>query len=166
MSEKQKYTISPEEIEARRERALALHKRRDPVTNRPLFGGAQPGSGRPRKRRPTEVMNEEIEKNALAYFMKLDSIAKGSQPGLALAAIRQLIEISNKETDVQAKEDRHADKKSTDELKTQIASRLARLAESGKLPIAVINEAEQAIADAEVIEPEARSELDSGESTG
>jgi hypothetical protein len=164
MPEKQKYSITPEEIEARRKRALELHKRRDPVTNRPLFGGAQPGSGRPKKRRATEVINEEIERNALEYFQRLDKIAKGNVDGLALAAIRQLMEIANKETDVQAKEDRQTIKQTTEELRAQVASRLARLAESGKLPLAVVNEAEQAIADAEVIE--ARPELDSGESTG
>jgi hypothetical protein len=74
------------------------------------------------------------------------------------------MEIANKETDVQAKEDRQTIKQTTEELRAQVASRLARLAESGKLPLAVVNEAEQAIADAEVIE--ARPELDSGESTG
>lgn len=154
--EKQKYSITPAEIERRRERALELHSRRDPITGRPLFGGKQAGSGRPRKRRATEVMNEEIEKRAMEYFIKLNELAQSKKEGIALAAIRQIIEISNKETDVQAREDRVAENKTTDELRNLVASKLARLAESGKLPVDfVINEAD-------IIED--RQELDSGES--
>lgn len=143
MSEKQRYNIDNAEIERRRERAKELHNKRDPVTGRPLFGGKQPGAGRPRKRRATDVMNEEIEKNAMLYYQRLHDLAQSKKEGIALAAIRQLIEIANKETDVQAREDRNTSEKTTEELKEFVASKLARLAESGKLPVDfVINEAE------------------------
>lgn len=130
---KSKYNITPEERERRRQRALELAQRRDPVTGKRVFGGNQ-GGHRPRKKRPTEIWNEKIEKHAEEVWEALFRAMKSNKEMVSLQAIRQIVEISNKETDVTLKEDRSIEGTSTEELIELVSSRLARLAESGKLP--------------------------------
>jgi hypothetical protein len=131
--EKHKYTISDEEREKRRERAKALASRRDPVTGKRLFGGDQ-GGRRPKKKRASEIINDEIEKHALEVWQALYKALKSNKEMVSLQAARQMMEITNKETDVTMKEDRNIENTSTEELIELVSSRLARLAESGKLP--------------------------------
>lgn len=127
--------LSPEEIQRRSKLATELGQRHDPLTGRRVFGGHQPGSGRPKKRRATEIMNDEIEKNAKDYWQRLHNIALNDpKSALAIQAIGQLVAIANKESDIQAREDREMEKTSTEDLIEIVSTRLARLSESGKLP--------------------------------
>ncbi len=135
MEEKRGMNIDESERKRRSELAKQLHERRDPVTGRRLFGGSQKGSGRPKKRRATEIINDQIEKNALEYFQRLHDIAMSKKAdAVSIQAIQNLIAIANKETDIQVREDRNLDSTSTEELIELVASRYARLIESGKLP--------------------------------
>lgn len=128
--------IDETERARRSELAKQLHQKRDPVTGRRLFGGNQQGAGRPKKKRATEIINDQIEKNALHYFQRLHDIAMSKKAdAVSIQAIQQLIGIANKETDVQAREDHNLDNTSTEDLVEIVASRYARLIESGKLPI-------------------------------
>jgi preprotein translocase subunit SecD len=127
--------------------AKQLHGKRDPVTGRPLFGGKQPGAGRPRKRRATEVINEKIEAHADEIWGRLLEVMRQKKSDQnALMAVKQMMEITNKETDIQAREEKSLEGTPTDELVEIVASRLARLAESGALPVDIT------ISDADVVE--------------
>jgi preprotein translocase subunit SecD len=142
-----KLDISDAERQRRSELAKQLHGKRDPVTGRPLFGGKQPGAGRPRKRRATEVINEKIEAHADEIWGRLLEVMRQKKSDQnALMAVKQMMEITNKETDIQAREEKSLEGTPTDELVEIVASRLARLAESGALPVDIT------ISDADVVE--------------
>jgi hypothetical protein len=154
--EKQKYTISDEERERRRERAKALAARRDPVTGKRLFGGDQ-GGRRPKKKRATEIINEEIEKHAQEVWQALYRALNSKKEMVSLQAARQMVEIANKETDVTIKEDKSLETTSTEELIELVSSRFARLAESGNLPF------EFELGEGEVEEVAGSPELEAGD---
>lgn len=133
--EKKKYTISEEERQRRSDRAKAMHKEiADPATGRRRLGGPQPSSGRPKKKRPTEIWNEKIEKHAEEVWTALYRAMRSNKEMVSLQAVKQIVEITNKETDVMFKEERSIDSTSTEELIDLVSNRLARLAEAGKLP--------------------------------
>jgi hypothetical protein len=152
--EKAKYTISDEERERRRERAKALASRRDPVTGKRLFGGDQ-GGRRPKKKRATEIINEQIENHAMEVWQALYKALKSNKEMVSLQAARQMVEITNQETTVTMKEDKNLEATSTEELIELVSSRFARLAESGNLPF----EFELGGEDVEEVEP---AELEAG----
>lgn len=128
-----KLNISDAERKARSDRAKALHRRTDPVTGLTMFGGRQPGQGRPKKKRATEVINEKIEAHANEVFEAMLKGLRSPKPFVALQAARQMVEVSKYEYDTQAKEERSLESISTDELVEIVSSRMARLAESGNL---------------------------------
>lgn len=148
-----KMNIDESESKRRSELAKQLHERRDPITGRRLFGGHQPGAGRPKKRRATEVINEKIEANALDYWQRLHDIAMSKKAdAISIQAINQIIMIANKETDIQTREDRSLDKVGTEELIEIVSSRVARLAESGKLQVADYEASAEEYTDSELAE--------------
>lgn len=140
--------ITDAERKRRSELATQLNKKVDPITGRPVFGGRQPGAGRPRKKRATEMLNEKIEAHTEDIWDRLYLEMKHGKSMPALMAIKQMIEITNTETEIQSKEELALDNTSTEELVELVASRLARLAESGVVPYADVD-----ITDADVVEP-------------
>lgn len=150
-----KMNLTDAERKRRSELAKQLHQRRDPVTGRPLLGGPQPGSGRPRKRRATEILNEKVEDNAEAIWDRLFNLMMHGKEMSSLVAIRQMMDIANREVDIQMAEDKSLENTSTEELVELVASRMARLAESGLIPF-------DAESTAEDFEPEELSAGDQG----
>lgn len=128
------YQITDEEREARRQRALALHKQVDPVTGRRRFGGPQPGSGRPRKKRAAEMVAEAAQDEAkeITKVFK-DLIDAKSPPAIRLAAAREWLAVENKEAELQLKEERSLAEMNHEELLDKVAGALAGLAENGHL---------------------------------
>lgn len=147
-----KMNLTEAEHQRRSDLAKDLTKRVDPITGRPLFGGKQPGSGRPRKVRATQKLNEKIIDATDDIWQRLENEMKHGKSMNALAAIRQMMDISKVETDIEAKEEQNLDEIPTEELLEMYASRLARLHESGLLDYDIDGTAED-IGEAEVIEP-------------
>lgn len=129
-----KYNLTPAERQRRSELAKELHGKRDPITGRQLFGGPQPGSGRPRKKRVTESLNEHIEQHADEIFESMLKALRSNKPFVSLQAAKQMVEVSQMEMVHQAREERQLEDTPTEELVEIVASRLARLAESGAIP--------------------------------
>lgn len=146
-----KMNLTEAEHERRSQLAKDLTKRVDPVTGRALFGGKQPGAGRPKKVRATEKLNEKIIEATDDIWRRLENEMKNGKSMNALAAIRQMIDIANKETDIQVKEEQNLEEIPTEELLEMFASRMARLAESGLLDYDIDGTAED-LGEAEVIE--------------
>jgi hypothetical protein len=128
-----KMDLTEAERNRRSELARELHGKRDPLTGRRLFGGPQPGAGRPPKRRATEIINEKIEEHALDVWDAMYKALKSGKPMIALQAARQMVEISKMETDIQAREEKNLENTSTEELVELVASRLARLSEADEI---------------------------------
>lgn len=150
---KAKYTISDEERQRRSDRARELTKRRDPVTGKPVFGGNHAKiTGRPRKKRPTEIWNDKIEKHAEEIWSALYKAMNSNKELISLQAVKQIVEIANKETDVTLREEKNIENTSTEELINLVSTRLARLAESGKLPFDFDADAEEIIDGPEQLE--------------
>lgn len=126
-----KLNITDAERKRRSELARELHARRDPVTGRNVFGGSQPGQGRPRKKRATEIMNEKVEQHANEIFNRLLNILRNGKNIESLQAANQLVAIANKEADIQTKEEKNIENTSTEELMELVATRIARLSERG-----------------------------------
>jgi hypothetical protein len=142
------YQLTPAEKKRRRDLAKELGKKIDPITGRRVFGGPQPGSGRPRKKRATEVLNEKIEDHADEIWDAMYRALNSNKPFVALQAAKQMVEISKMETDYQMKEERSLEDTPTEELVELVARRFARLADSGIIPYDIDGEAVE-------VEPEA-----------
>lgn len=128
-----KLNLPPEERKRRSELAKALHNKVDPVTGRKLFGGRQPGGGRPKKKRVTEVLNEKIENDADEIYRALKHGLKSESDKISLQAARQMVDISIKEIEYQMKEDKGIDEMATEELIDLIYSGVHRLNASGEV---------------------------------
>lgn len=117
--------MSVEERERRRQRALELVKQGK-------IGGPRPGSGRPRKRRASEVLNERIEKNAEEIWKVFeDSIARTAPPHVRLQAATKLLEIEREELRLEAEEHRRLHEQTKDKLIEDLVGTLARLSHAG-----------------------------------
>ena len=103
------------------------------------IGGAREGSGRPRKRRVSEVINEKIEAHAEEIWsVYLDSISETSSPQIRLQAARDLLEIERKEVEHQRSEDEDLKRMNKDQLINELVGSFNRLVDSGFVPTQVI----------------------------
>lgn len=138
-----KLNITEAERKRRSDLAIELNKKRDPVTGKRVFGGKQANGGRPRKKRATEIMNEKVEQHAEEVFNRLLFILRKGKPLESLQAANQMVAISNKETDIQTREEKSIENTTTEDLMELVASRLARLAERGAINLDFEGEAEE-----------------------
>lgn len=158
MSEEKKYTITDEERQRRRERAIQLHKEG-------RLGGSKYGKqgGRPRKVRASEIVAQAAQEHADEIVKAMRDGLRAKQPSIRLQAARQWLEVESKEHDLKVKEDRALEQLSTEELVEAVAERFARLAATGAIP----GSYDADVQDAEEVEParelEGPSEADSGE---
>lgn len=103
------------------------------------IGGAREGSGRPRKKRVSEVINEKIESHAEEIWnVYLDSISETSSPQIRLQAARDLLEIERKEVEHQRSEDEDLKRMNKDQLISELVGSFNRLVDSGFVPTQVI----------------------------
>lgn len=150
-----KPNYSEEELKRRSEQAKKNHQAIDPVTGRRKFGGPQPGSGRPRKRRVTEVLNEKIEGEADNIFYELKNIMTGSKSEAnKLRAIQTMLEVATEESKFQQQEKKDLDNMSAEDLVSLIEGSVAKLSENGDLNFDFI--------DSEAVEVQDQPELEKG----
>lgn len=119
--------LSDEERERRRQRALALHEEGK-------FGGPQPGSGRPRKKRVSEVIADQVDEEAQIFFDRLMQIVREGTDSNAITAARELISISEKEAIRKDREDERIDDMHRDQLILLVATQLKELSDRGLIP--------------------------------
>lgn len=106
----------------------------DPETGRPKFGGAQPGSGRPKKKRVAQVIAEKAQspegsrKIVETLWEKLDS----GDERVSLRAVESIIRTEAKEEELQQKQ-QELDDQPKDQLIAGLSEILRRLEKSGEL---------------------------------
>lgn len=129
----------PRELQRRAKLSVTAQQRHrqvaDPDTGRRVFGGPQPGSGRPRKQRVAERIAE------LASGERQKDVVDALFSGLSRrnsAAVRRdtavkIVEIERRERELQIDEEVH-ETRPRDELEEKLAKTLAKLGERGELP--------------------------------
>lgn len=143
------------EIERRREQAKKNQQLVDPVTGKRKFGGPQPGAGRPKKRRVTEVLNEKIEGDAQLIYDELKGVLTGSDSeGNKLKAIQIMLDTANQEIKYQQQEKKNLEELSDEDLIRLIEDGVSTLSENGELSFDFTAEAEEI--------PEDQQELEQG----
>ncbi len=91
-------TWSPERREQQREIAQRL-------VSEGKFGGKGRGQGRPRKKRASEVVAEQVANEGQEIFDRLMEITRGGRPGDSISAARTLLETEEKERKLQLEEE-------------------------------------------------------------
>lgn len=131
--------ISQEESERRREVALRLHGEVivDPQTGeeRRRFGGPQPGSGRPRKKRAADLILEKIEKDPERVALALwENLADTVPAHIRLQAAGKVLEIEQKAFEDELREAEQLAKMERGDLVSLVLERLEKLADAGVIP--------------------------------
>jgi hypothetical protein len=120
--------ISDEERQRRRERANAL-------VAEGKIGGPRPGSGRPRKKRASEIIAEQVEKRAQQISGALfDGLHKDQPQHIRHDAAAKLLAIEQKEHELTIEEERELRSASRAELIEGLFERLERLQRAGMGP--------------------------------
>lgn len=131
--------LSQGERERRRELARQLHEREvvDADGNkRRAFGGAQPGSGRPRKERALKRAADAAKDNAEDIIDALKSgISKESPIQVRVNSATRWLEIEAKEESLELEEEKMLEGLRRDQLIEMLAGKLGVLLEAGALPI-------------------------------
>lgn len=147
--------ISEEERKRRSELAKQLHQKGK-------FGGKQPGSGRPRKKRASEIVAEQARAEADEIIQVFrDSIRSDNPASVRLNAAKEWLKIEQSEADLQLREERQLDGLTTNQLVEMIIGRLERVQQfGGVLPDGIANllgsaDQETQVIDSELVEVEA-----------
>src|SRR5689334_4196708 len=98
------------------------------------FGGPQPGSGRPRKKRISEVIADQVDDEAQTFFDRLMTIVRSGTDSNAITAARELISISEKEAARRDREDDKIDDMHRDQLLLLVAMQFKELSDRGLIP--------------------------------
>lgn len=140
--------ISEEERRRRSELAKQLHQKGK-------FGGKQPGSGRPRKKRASEIVAEQARAEADEIIQVFrDSIRSDNPASVRLNAAKEWLKIEQSEADLQLKEERQLDGLTTGQLVEMIMGRLSRVQQfGGVLPEDLANLLESSHEDTQLIDP-------------
>jgi len=118
---KSKMQISDEERERRSKAA------KDLVTQGKL-GGRQPGAGRPRVKRASEIVAEHASKKAKDIVGALDDALAENQPAsVRLQAVKTYIEIENQSVKLSMEEERHIEDMQTSDLISYVESMITQL---------------------------------------
>lgn len=116
---KKKMNLTPEQRKERSDRAKAL-------AAEGKIGGAQPGAGRPKKRRATEVMAEGISEMGEEMLGAIkDALNKDNPHSIRLKAVDQATKIEEKEARLQIDEAEQLRKMDHDALVKQVAEKFA-----------------------------------------
>lgn len=125
--------LSDEEREARRRRAIEQHKKVDPATGKPVFGGNQ-GGGRPRVPRLQEQVLKKVRAEADAVAAAIiDGLDANQSPHIRLAAAKAAMDLEVAEERRERQEDEDLERRSNQELAILAAQALAALKEAGAL---------------------------------
>ena len=113
--------ISDEERERRSRAAKEL------VTQGKL-GGRQPGAGRPRVKRASEIVAEHASKKAKDIVEALDDALAENQPAsIRMQAAKTYIEIENQSVKLNMEEERHIEDMQTSDLISYVESMITQL---------------------------------------
>lgn len=119
--------LSEQERQRRSEMAKALHADGK-------FGGPQPGSGRPRKKRASEIVAERVSEEGQAIFDRLMEIVRSGTDSNSISAGRTLLDIEERESNRTEREDERIDDMNRTQLLAFVAAKLQELNESGAIP--------------------------------
>lgn len=131
--------LPQEERERRRklsEAATAKHEQiADPETGRRVFGGPQPGSGRPRKQRVAERVAElaQGDRQKEVVDALFSGLNRKNSSDVRRRTAEAIVRIEHKERELQMKEDEFSEKPK-DELIEYLVGTLAKLSRRGELP--------------------------------
>lgn len=130
--------LSQEERERRRQVALDLHQRTREDGTR-VFGGPQPGSGRPRLKTATETVAEKVaEKGQVIFDALMDGLAKDKPQYVRNDSARTLLTIEQKHLENVREEERELEAMRRDELLDEVTELLVGLDRAGRLSLPVI----------------------------
>lgn len=106
----------------------------DPETGLSVFGGAQPGSGRPRKKRVAQMIAEKAQspEGSRKVITRLWQALDSDDERVRLRAIGEITRIETKDEELQQRQ-QELDDKPKDELIKGLASVLSRLQAAGQL---------------------------------
>lgn len=119
--------LSLEERERRSEQAKAL-------VASGKFGGPQPGSGRPRKKRAAEIVAEQVSAEGQTIFDRLMEIVRDGTHSNTISAARELMSIEDREAARNEREDEKIDEMHRDQLIALVVGQLKELSERGVIP--------------------------------
>lgn len=118
------YTISDEERQRRRERVAQMREQGK-------FGGRQPGAGRPRKKRVSELIAEQMADEAQVIYDRFMTIVRNGQDSNAISAGRTLLDIEREERARDEKRQERVEDLRRDELLVLVAEQLKELQNAG-----------------------------------
>src|SRR5580765_6877984 len=116
--------LTPEERERRSQRAKELNAQGK-------FGGPQPGSGRPRKKRASELVAEEAEKHSTEIVAAFLRGVRDGDAKTAVMAAEKWLGVENKEATLQLQEQKQLDSMSREDLIVMLAEGFSKLKKHG-----------------------------------
>lgn len=98
------------------------------------FGGRQPGAGRPKKKRASELVAERatIESESIVAAFR-DGLSPLNPASVRVNAAREWLKIEQAEADLQLREERQLEGLSTAQLVEMISGRIQRIHDIGEL---------------------------------
>lgn len=112
-------------------------------TIRRKFGGPQPGSGRPRKKRASEIIAERVSQHAQELWDELYVLATDdSSSAVRLKAITEMLSLEERERAIAVDEQKSLESLKRDELVVYVMDQIAELQRKGVIPEDVIIDAE------------------------
>jgi len=119
----------------RREKQREVAKR---LVEEGKFGGAGRGQGRPRKKRASEVIAEQVSSEGQDIFDRFMEIVRGGNDGNSIAAGRTLIEIEEKERKLQIEEEQSYEDMRGNDLAESIMNLLFELSADGAIELPIV----------------------------
>lgn len=129
--------ITPEESKRRSDLAKNLNKKG-------VFGGSQPGAGRPKKDRAQEHVADKIREEGESIFKALKAALNAESPTIRLKAALAMLDIETKEAEFKIKEEQRQYKNmGRDALLELIKKRIELLEGQGITVETIIGHAEE-----------------------
>jgi len=122
---------TPERREQQREVALKL-------VEEGRFGGRGRGQGRPRKRRASEIVAEQVANEGQAIFDSLIEIVRDGKEGNRISAAKTLLDTEEKERIAQIEEEIHLEEMRGHDLAELIYNQLMELTNEGIIELPFI----------------------------
>lgn len=120
-----------------------LHARETGHEVRRKFGGAQPGSGRPRKPRASEHIAKKVGEESEALWTELKALRQDKSSAVRLKAILTLLDVEERERLILVDEERELEKMRKDELVAWVLETLEELRAKGVIPDVIDGEASE-----------------------
>lgn len=130
--------ITEEERENRKQRALALTQQRREDGTR-VFGGPQPGSGRPRSKRTSEILAEKVQREAEEIWETLhDGLQKNVPQAVRNQTVEIMLRIEAQEEQARRAEESDLATLKRDELIALLVKKLVKIDTAGHIDLPII----------------------------